>query len=88
MMTRFLAIAALAAGLVAANGPARAQNYTVNSHTASPAEVQLLVSYGFPPGQWRVDGIGISPAQAKQKGSAAADGGQVCRYVLDVLLCD
>jgi hypothetical protein len=92
-MTRFLAVAALAAGLVAANAPAHAQNYTVNSRTASPAEVQLLVSYGFQPGHWKLDGFGISPAQAVQKrpmgSDVATDGqGRACRYVLDVLLCD
>ena len=34
----------------------------VNSHAASPAEMQLLGSYGAQPGKWVFAGYGISPA--------------------------
>ena len=52
-----------------------------------PAEARLLASYGVQPGNWKVDGYGISPA-VQQAAAATDPNGQHCRYVLDVLLCD
>jgi hypothetical protein len=77
----------VALGLGAVTTPTFANAYVVNGHAASPAEARLLASYGVQPGNWKVDGYGISPAV--QKAAAPADvNGQNCRYVLDVLLCD
>jgi hypothetical protein len=63
-------------------------SYVVNGHAASPAEMQLLASYGVQPGQWVIDGYGISPAVQKASAPAASGSAQNCRYVLDVMLCD
>ena len=65
-----------------------ASSYVVNGHPASPAEMQLLASYGVQPGNWVVDGYGISPAVQKAIAQATDGNRQNCRYVLDVLLCD
>jgi hypothetical protein len=65
LMKKILAIAAVVAGLGTASSIAHAQGYVVNGHTASPAEVQLLASYGFSSGHWVVDGWGISPAHSE-----------------------
>ena len=61
-MKKLLAIAAVAVGLSVASIPANAQSYVVNGHSASKAEVQLLVSHGAQPGKWLVYGYGISAA--------------------------
>ena len=75
-------------GLLSA--PTFASGYVVNGHAASPAETQLLVSYGAQPGQLVVDGYGVSPAVEKAAVAApeSSNNGKNCRYVLDVLLCD
>ena len=65
-MKKMLTIAAVAAGLGITSPLAHAQNYVVNGHAASPAEAQLLASYGAQPGQWVIDGWGISPAASDQ----------------------
>jgi hypothetical protein len=65
-----------------------AGSYIVNGHAASPAEMQLLASYGVQPGHWVVDGYGISPAVEKATVRTTEGSGKNCRYVLDVLLCD
>ena len=83
--TLIAAIAALGFGLLAT--PSFAGGYIVNGHAASPAEVQLLASYGAKPGNWVVDGDGISPAVQKAAAHVKT-GGNKCYYVLDVLLCD
>ena len=65
-MKKILAIAAVVAGLSTVSPLAHAQGYIVNGHAASSAEAQLLASYGVAPGQWVVDGWGISPAPSGQ----------------------
>jgi hypothetical protein len=88
-MNRMFAIVVFAASLGIAGPAAHAQTYVVNGHAASPAEVQRLVSYGAQPGQWLVDGYGISSAQGGQnKQSASRNNSRKCWYVLDVLLCE
>jgi hypothetical protein len=62
--------------------------YVVNGHAASPAETQVLVSYGVQPGQWVVNGYGISPARDEHVIPMTTGSHQNSRYVLDVLLCD
>jgi hypothetical protein len=89
-MQKTLISSIVALGLGLLGSPAFAAGYTVNGHAASPAETQLLASYGAQPGNWVVDGYGISPAV--RKAVAQTDTGNVngkkCYYVLDVLLCD
>jgi hypothetical protein len=88
-MKKMLALAAVVAGLGVTGPLAHAQSYIVNGHTASPAEVQRLVSYGAEPGLWLVDGYGISSVTSDQEGQRAADNtGPKCWYVLDVKLCE
>ena len=89
-MKKLLAIAAVAVGLSVASIPANAQSYVVNGHSASKAEVQLLVSHGAQPGKWLVDGYGISAADSgpKMQQPTTGNGGRKCWYVLDVLLCE
>ena len=79
-------IVALGLGLFAV--PSFAGSYMVNGHPASPAEIQLLASYGAGPGSWVVDGFGISPAVRKAAAHSDTSDGKKCFYVLDVLLCD
>jgi len=71
-MKKLLAIAAVAVGLSVASIPANAQSYVVNGHSASKAEVQLLVSHGAQPGKWLVDGYGISAADSRNQLLATA----------------
>ena len=86
-MKKTLITSIVALGLGLLGSPAFAGGYTVNGHVASPGEMQLLASYGAQPGNWVVDGYGISPAV--QKAAAHTDAGHgKCYYVLDVLLCD
>jgi hypothetical protein len=86
-MRKTLVNAIVVLGLGLATTPTFANAYVVNGHAASPAEACLLASYGAQPGNWKVDGYGISPAV--QKATAPTDAaGQNCRYVLEVLLCD
>jgi hypothetical protein len=90
MIRASLAIATIAAGLVMAR-PSRAQDYFVDGHPASAAEARILSSQGMPPGNWRIDGWGIGPAEAGNvKHLVAATGGSTgkCWYVLDVPLGD
>ena len=81
-MKKMLAIAAVVAGLSAVSPVAHAQGYVVNGHAASPAEVQLLASYGVSPGRWVVNGWGISAdedgpsAVSKSSVSSSADNRQ------------
>ena len=84
--TLIITVAALGLGLL--SSPTFAGGYTVNGHTASPAELQFLASYGVQPGQWTVDGYGISPAVQKANVQVTNGNKRNCRYVLDVLLCD
>ncbi len=83
-----LIITAVALGLGLLNSPTFASGYMVNGHAASPAEMQLLASYGVQPGNWVVDGYGISPAIQKASAQTTGSYTKSCRYVLDVLLCD
>ena len=89
-MKKLLAIAAVTVGLGVASIPANAQGYVVHGHSASKAEVQLLVSHGAQPGKWLVDGYGISAADSgpKMPQPTAGNGARMCWYVLDVLLCE
>ena len=87
-MKKTLIATVLALGLGLLGSPAFAGGYVVNGHAASPAEVQLLASYGAQPGQWVIDGYGIAPAAQKANVQTAGSNTQSCRYVLDVLLCD
>jgi hypothetical protein len=87
-MKPFLVVAGVALGLGLFNLPAHAKGYVVNGHAASPAEVQLLASHGVPPGQWLVDGYGISPAAGPGVQSASDSVVTKCWYVLDVRLCE
>jgi hypothetical protein len=86
-MKKALAIAAVVMGLGIASLSAQAQGYIVNGRAASPAEVQSLVSYGAQPGQWLVDGYGISSTGQRAQ-STAHSNDRKCWYVLDVLLCE
>lgn len=85
-----LVTAALAAGLGFCSVPSFAKGgYVVNGHAASAAEVQFLVSHGFEPGAWRIDGYGIAPADVVPSVQPAAEShAKKCRYALDVRLCD
>ena len=87
---KLLAISAVTVGLGVASVPANAQSYVVNGHSASKAEVQLLVSHGAQPGKCLVDGYGIAADDSGQKiqQPTAGNGGRKCWYVLDVLLCE
>jgi hypothetical protein len=87
-MKTALALASIALALGIASAPARAQSYVVNGHAASPAEVQRLVASGIPPGQWSVNGFGISATGNGSVQAAARPSGRKCWYVLDELLCD
>jgi hypothetical protein len=84
--TLITSIVALGLGLLTT--PTFAGGYTVNGHAATPAEMQLLASYGAQPGNWVVDGYGISPAVEKAAARADISNAKRCYYVLDVLLCD
>ncbi len=86
-MKKTLITSAVAVVLGLLSAPIFASGYVVSGHAASPAEVQLLASYGAKPGNWTVNGWGISPA-VKKANVQATENGKNCRYVLDVLLCD
>ena len=43
-------------GLAATPAASHAQRYLVNGHAATEKEEQLLVSYGFDRGAWRING--------------------------------
>jgi hypothetical protein len=67
---------------------AHAQRYLVNGHPATAGEEQVLDSYGFDAGAWRVDGWGIS-RDAAHANFVPEPRLPQCRYVLDVPLdCD
>jgi hypothetical protein len=90
MIRTSFAIAAIAAGLVLASQSARAQDYRVDGRTASVAEALYLASHGMPPGNWRINGWGIGPADRgtiMKTASADVSKGE-CWYVLDVALGD
>jgi hypothetical protein len=87
-MKKVLITTAVAAGLGILATPTFASDYVVNGHVASTAEAQLLVSYGAQPGQWVVDGYGISPAVDRADARSTDSNARKCWYVLDVLLCD
>jgi hypothetical protein len=88
MMKRTLITSILALGLGLLASSAFAGGYTVNGHAATPGEMQLLASYGAGPGNWVVDGYGISPAVEKAVTHSDISNAKQCYYVLDVLLCD
>ena len=67
---------------------AHAQRYLVNGHPATEGEEQILASYGFDAGAWRMDGWGISLDVAHTDFVPEPRLPQ-CRYVLGVPLdCD
>jgi len=67
---------------------AHAQRYLVNGHPATAREEQVLVSYGFDAGAWRMDGWGISLDVAHANFVPEPRLPQ-CHYVLGVPLdCD
>ena len=67
--------------------PTHAEGYTVNGHAGSPAELQLLVSYGPAPGRWMSMALALTRRQWAQQTNASGNRGRKCR-VLDVLLCE
>src|SRR5271165_6798154 len=88
-MKQAWAIAAVAMGLGFASPATHAQGYVVNGRAATPAEVHLLVSSGAQPGQWVVDGLGISSAETRNNTQTTSrNGDRKCWYVLDVQLCE
>jgi hypothetical protein len=88
-MKKMLTIAAFVAGIGAATPLAQAQSYVINGHAASVTEVQRLVSYGAQPGNWVVDGYGItSAAHGPDQSASAGEARPKCWYVLDVQLCE
>jgi len=81
------ALALIASGLVIVPA-AYAQRFLVNGHPATPREEQVLVSYGFDAGAWRMDGWGISLDMAHADFVPEPLVPQ-CHYVLGVPLdCD
>ena len=64
---------------------AHAQRYLVNGHPATAKEEQLLRSYGFAAGAWRMNGWGIS-LDAERADFVPEARLPQCRYVLDVPL--
>lgn len=61
----FAALTAVILGLGAttmASTTANAQEFTVNGKPATVAQAEYLVSHGFAPGDWVIDGWGIAPA--------------------------
>jgi hypothetical protein len=67
---------------------AHAQRYLVNGHPATAREEQVLASYGFDAGAWRMDGWGISLDVAHANFVPEPRLPQ-CHYVLGVPLdCD
>ncbi len=87
-MKKTLITSIIVLGLGLLGSPAFADGYTVNGHAATLAEMQLLASYGAQPGNWVVDGYGISPAVEKAATRTNISNAKKCYYVLDVLLCD
>jgi len=82
-----LAIGMIAGGLLMAPA-AHAQRYLVNGHPATAKEEQILRSYGFAAGAWRMNGWGIS-LDAEQADFVSEPRLPQCHYVLDVPLdCD
>ena len=82
-----LAIGMIAGGLLMAPA-AHAQRYLVNGHPASAREEQVLRSYGFAAGAWRMNGWGIS-LDAEHAAFVSEPRLPQCHYVLDVPLdCD
>ena len=64
MIRTSFAIAAVAAGLALASLSASAQDYLVDGRAASVAEARYLTSQGMAPGNWRINGWGIGPADS------------------------
>ena len=88
-MKKTLITGAVAVGLSFFSVPTFAKSYVVNGHAASDAEVQHLVSHGFQPGAWVVDGFAITAADAGSSIRPAVESNaKKCWYVLDVQLCD
>lgn len=87
-MKKILVTSIVALGFGLLGSSAFASGYTVNGHAATPAETQLLASYGARPGSWVVDGDGISPAAVQRAAAQTDTKSGKCYYVLDVLLCD
>ena len=77
-----LAIGMIAGGLLMPPA-AHAQRYLVNGHPATAKEEQLLRSYGFAAGAWRMSGWGISPDAEHTDTEPRLP---QCHYVLDVPL--
>jgi hypothetical protein len=77
--------------LAAIPATSHAQGYLVNGHAATEKEEQLLVSYGFDHGAWRINGWGVSldATHADFVPEPRVPVGPVCHHVLDVPLdCD
>ena len=82
-----LAIGIIAGGLLVTPA-AHAQRYLVNGHPATAKEEQLLRSYGFAAGAWRMSGWGIS-LDVEHADFVPEPRSPQCRYVLGVPLdCD
>ena len=79
---------ALGLGFLLMAPSAHAQRYLVNGHPATVKEEQVLTSYGFDAGAWRMDGWGISLDVAHANFVPEPRLPQ-CHYVLGVPLdCD
>ena len=83
-------IATLALGLdflslLMAPSAAYAQRYLVNGHPAIAKDEQLLRSYGFAAGAWRMNGWGIS-LDTEHADFVSEPRLPQCHYVLDVPL--
>lgn len=90
-MKQTLITTALALGLGFLSTPGFAGGYVVNGRAASADEVQYLVSNGIQPGAWVVNGFGIAAAGGIQQAVERTQRkpmDKLCRYVLDVKLCD
>jgi hypothetical protein len=75
----------LIAGVLLMAPAAHAQRYLVNGHPASAREEQVLASYGFAAGAWRMNGWGIS-LDAEHADFVSEPRLPQCHYVLDVPL--
>lgn len=88
-MKKTLITATVAMVLGILSVPTFATDYVVNGRAASAAEVQYMVSHGFQPGAWVVNGFAITAADTGLSAQPATESNEkACWYVLDVQLCD
>ena len=88
-MNKIMFTTTLVAAICFQSLPSFANGYIVNGEAASDTQLQFLVSHGFQPGAWVMDGYGIGPANTNTGVQQAVDSEEKkCRYVLEVLLCN